>query len=169
MRELNQPIFDRLADLREGTLFKLTSAVTEDNLLQWFREQISPMEHMVPAIMKCLEKLQVGWGEVGVSGNENTIHSACLLLAENLSEIVKLEERLCFSILPEEAEKLRDLMQNQAEGAIAELQRLPDELDQFVINAIEAEINGVDGSKELAITFELNDSWSDEVNRLFES
>jgi len=164
LRHLNQPIFERFTDLEQQLIFRSGVTVDEDNLANWVHEQLSTMERIVPAIMNCLERLQKGWGAKGEEGNANTIHSACLLVAENLSEVVRHEESLRFTLLPEIAERLQKLLQNQAKNAVIELRTLPEKFENFVQQALEAQANNEPSATvELPIVFELSESWADEV------
>ena len=167
MRYFNDPHFRKIRDLRGGFYIKARNHIDEGRVLDWINQRINEASNMASPIEKLLERLTLSFGKPGECGDILEIHHVCELIRDYIAEVLKYEETLYFSSLPEKAEKAVKLLKNCMGSQVEKLESIPDALDEAV-SLIDTEHEGTKESQKViqkTITFELPENWGNKMRR----
>lgn len=167
MRHFNEPHFRRIRDLRGGFYIKARNHIDEGYLLDWIRQRLNEVSNLALPVEKLLDRLTLSFGKPGESGDIHEIHHVCKLIGDYISEVIKYEETLYFSSVPEKAEKAVELLKNCMGSQVEKLGSIPDSLDE-VVSLIDTEHEGtIENPKVIQkiITFELPKGWVGKMER----
>ncbi len=132
MRYLNRPLFRKIEDLRNGLYVKPQRHVDGEEVIRWVQRRLSEGSNLVSPMVGLLDRLTKSWGLTGKPGNVEEIFHITCLIRDHLEQIVQYEEQIYFVNVPEEYEKLIDLLKNLIGAQAAKLSEIPDFLDQAV-------------------------------------
>lgn len=165
MRHLYKPLVIRLNDLKNGLYLKEMSFIEKKEAFTWLQNRLSEMARLVRPCKALVESLSKSWGEPGVSGNVNEIHHVVKLIQSYLEQVVKFEERLIFTVLPEEFNGLVNLLKDIIGSQAEKLTMIPEYLDDILIM-----MENLDPESDEKITihktisFELPADWQEQFN-----
>ncbi|WP_349942968.1 hypothetical protein [Fulvimarina sp. MAC8] len=163
LKHLNAKHFKRLDHLRRGLLYKTRSRVRETEVLDWLRDRVSIMGNLTPPLAALFDEITASLGPPGQEGDIDRIHDACLLLEENLANIVLHEEEVVFANLPEEAEPIKRLLMDAFGKPARQIAQLPEFLDETYELAMSPENEGKNISVRKTIIFDLPDRWEEKL------
>ncbi len=167
MRYFNDPHFRQIKDLQGGFYIKARNHIDEDHVLAWISQRLNEASNMTSPIEKLLDRLTLSFGKSGESGDIHEIHHVCELIRDYIAEVIKFEEALYFSIVPEKAGKALGLLKNCMSSQVEKLKSIPDALDE-VVSLIDTEHDGTKENPKViqkTITFELPDGWERKMGR----
>ncbi len=167
MRHLNAPYFRKLSDLREGLYIKQRSHLDSDEVVNWVRMRLSDCSNMMQPFVSLLDRLTKSWGEPGEPGNIQEIHHICLLIRDNLEEVVQFEETINFVNVPDEYVELADLIKDLMGSQVAKLESIPSDLDEVVSYIDSVKFDDQTSPKVIKKTIEFNVpvGWEKKMNR----
>ena len=163
MRHLNSPHLRRLNDLRNGLYVNPLTQVRTDEIFDWVRVQLDETSSLAEPITNLLKGLVLSWGKPGVAGDASEIFHACCLIRDYLKQVVNHEERIYFSRVPEDCERLKSMLKDLLGSQAEKLAGIPSEMDR-VVELIGMDHGGTDESPtviEKVITYE----WPEGLNR----
>lgn len=167
MRYFNDPHFRRIRDLRGGFYIKARNHIDEGHILNWINQRLAEASNMASPVEKLLDRLTLSFGNPGEPGDVHEIHHVCGLIRDYISEVIKYEETLYFSRVPEKAEKAVELLKNCMGSQVEKLEAIPDSLDDAV-SLIDKEHEGTKENPKViqkTITFELPEGWGRKMGR----
>ncbi|GJL62866.1 MAG: hypothetical protein NPIRA04_15200 [Nitrospirales bacterium] len=169
MRYLNQPLFQKIEDLRGGLYYKPQENISSEEVITWVSKRLTEASKLVGPIALLFERFNESWGSPGEPGNVKDIYHYSHLLQRHLEQIVLHEEHIHFADVPQEFEKvvnlLKDLLGSQAE----KLKSIPDRLDE-IVSLIGTDHGGTTENPhrvETIIEFELPKGWQTNFDREF--
>ncbi|WP_339150094.1 HNH endonuclease [Pseudoalteromonas galatheae] len=167
MRYFNEPQFKKIRDLRGGFYIKERACVSQDEVMDWIQHRLTEASQIVSPIEKLLDRLTLSFGEPGEAGDIYEIHHVCGLIRDYISEVIRFEESLHFSVVPENAKRAVDLLKNCISSQVEKLESVPNEIDEAISLAI---LEDEDTDKEprvieKTITFELPNGWEKKMRR----
>ncbi len=172
LRSLNDPLFRKIKDLREGLYIKPYNHIASEELGYWVNKKLSEASKLFTPMVKLIESLNKSFGPPGVSGNPEEINHVCLLIRNHLEQIISYEETLHFTIVPDENEKLLSLLKDKVSSQAQKIQEIPDAYDEL-ISLIGTDHGGTIESPRIIhkeIIFELPPGWekamSDELKKI---
>ncbi|SHM97753.1 HNH endonuclease [Flavobacterium chilense] len=166
MRFLNEPLFRKLNDLKDGLYLKQSENVDSEKAFSWIQDRINEMSRITIPAVGLLEKLTKSWGKLGQPGDLKEIHHVTKLIKEYLEHVIAFEERIRFVNIPSEYQKILCLLQNLIGSQVEKLSIIPLELDN-VISIIQnpRKEHETPTIIEKEITFEVPASWQKDLNR----
>ncbi|GAA0871752.1 hypothetical protein GCM10009117_08980 [Gangjinia marincola] len=171
MKHLNDPIYRRLQDLHNGLYLREKTNISEDDALDWIGQITGEMSEILAPVNGLLAKMTASWGEPGIEGDVNEIHHVCLLFQDYLQQIVKFEEKLHFTRVPEDYMRLHQLLIGQIGSQINKLSIIPKKAEELLL-LLDQKENDDEEYEEIRteIVFELPPEWEQnfqkELNRL---
>jgi hypothetical protein len=131
MRYLNEPLFRKLSDLREGLYAAPQEHIDEEEAPEWVRQRLAEMSRLMKPLDGLVRRLNQSWGKPGEPGSVEEIHHVCRLFRASLEQVVLFEERVYFANGPDSYARalrlLRDIAGSQADK-LAEIPIFMDEL-----------------------------------------
>lgn len=168
LRYLNEPLFRRLADLREGLHAAPQEHIDEEEAPQWVQQRLAEMSRLMEPLESLIQRLNQSWGEPGEAGSVEEIHHVCTLIQASLEQIVLFEERVYFANGPQSYQTvlalLRDIAGSQADK-LAQIPQFMDELLLLVEQSEEADANGSPKTMAKTITLEVSEARMDALVR----
>ncbi|WP_456457910.1 HNH endonuclease [Reichenbachiella sp.] len=163
-RFLNEPGLRRIRDLKDGLYLKSQQHISEEEAYDWIYNRIAELSNITEPMVNLMDKLSKSWGEPGVAGEIDEIHHICLLIRDYIEQIVVFEEKITFANLPDSYKKLQDLLSNLIGSQVLKFESIPQRLDD-IISSFKGSSNTNNESEVVkeTITFELPDSWVEEV------
>ena len=122
---------------------------------------------MMQPFVSLMDRLTASWGKLGEPGNIQEIHHICLLIRDNLEEVVQFEEKIHFGSVPEEYNELVDLIKDLMGSQVAKLESIPSDLDD-VVSYIDSEKNEDQSYPKVIeknIVFNIPEGWGKKMNR----
>lgn len=166
MRFLNDPLFRKLNDLKDGLYLRPLENINADQAFTWIQERISELTRICKPAVGLLDGLTKSWGKLGEPGDLKEIHHVTKLIKEYLEHVILFEERIRFVNVPSEYQRAVYLLQNLIGSQVEKLSIIPSELDD-IISIIQNPQKENETSKILKkeIIFEIPDSWQKEFNK----
>ncbi|EJL65719.1 HNH endonuclease [Flavobacterium sp. CF136] len=166
MRFLNDPLFRKLNDLKDGLYLKPPENIDSGKAFNWIQDRLNELSRIVPPAVGLLDRLTKSWGKPGEPGDIKEIHHVTKLIKEYLEHIIEFEERIQFVNVPPEYQKAVHLLKNLIGSQIAKLSSIPADLDEILLFA-ENQQKGNENPKEIRKEFiiEIPDSWQKEFNK----
>ncbi len=167
MRHLNQPLFRIIEDLRNGLYYKLNEHVTDDEVIDWVGKRLAEARNLVQPLVRLFDRLNESWGAIGKPGDIKDIYHISRLLQRHLEQIVLYEEQIYFAIMPEEYERLVELIENLLSLQAEKLKQIPDSLDE-VVSLIGTDHGGSPENPHIIktiIEFTVPNDWEEKFNR----
>ncbi|MDC1512884.1 hypothetical protein N8456_02145 [Porticoccaceae bacterium] len=167
MRYFNDPHFRRIKDLQGGFYIKARNHIDEERILDWIGQRLNEASNIAAPVEKLLDRLTLSFGKPGESGDIHEIHHVCELIRDYIAEVIKYEETLYFSSVPENAEKALELLKNCMSSQVEKLESIPNALDE-VVSLIDTEHEGTKENPKViqkTITFELPEGWERKMGR----
>jgi len=166
MRFLNEPVFRRLNDLKEGLYLRTIENIDSDKAFNWIQERLSELTRFVKPASGLLDQLTKSWGKPGEPGDEKEIYHVTKLIKEYLEHIVSFEERMHFVNVPQQYQKAVYLLTNLIGSQIEKLSTIPADLDEIVLLSKQLrEENKPFTTIKKEIIFELPEYWEKEFNK----
>jgi hypothetical protein len=136
--------------------------------MPWFLTKIREASGFLEPLQGLYTKrLSQSWGEPGEAGDVEEIAHVCSLIGRMAAELVRWEEDVAFTRLPDEFEGLRRGLSGAAGRQLDELMKVPDVI-QFGIDQATSAPEGEPTVVKHTIVFDLPEGWSDNLNREFE-
>lgn len=167
MRYFNRPLFRKIEDLRDGLYVKSQIYIDSDEVLDWVHKLLIEGSKLVTPIEGLLDRLTKSWGPPRGSGNAEEIHHITCLIRDYLEHIIQYEEQIYFTNVPEEYDKLVNLLKNLMGSQAEKIKEIPDCLDEAV-SLIGTDHGGTTENPlviKKTITFELPKNWEKKINR----
>lgn len=170
LRHHNTEIFENLDDLNSGRYLRQLSFLDEASAIVWIDQKISEMQEIFGPVDGLLKRLTNSWGEPGEPADVRALNRSVVLIHDWLAHVLKFEESIRFTKLPENFQKVHELLEDIVGSQARKLEALPAELDQMV--AMIGTDHGGTLEKPLIIkkTIEvvLPDRWSENFNREYQ-
>lgn len=167
MRYLNQPLFRRISDLRDGLYIKPQQHLSGEEVVGWVRNRMIEFSNLISPICSLFDRLSQSWGAPGESGSVEEIHHICRLIRDSLEQVVLFEEQIYFTNAPEEYEKVLNLLKDILGSQAQKLAEVPDTLDEVV--SLIGKDHGGDSDYprtiKKTIVFELPKGWEKRIIR----
>lgn len=167
MRYFNQPLFRQLEDIRDGLYIKNQYYIEDGEVIKWVQTQLAEASNLVSPLVVLLDRLTKSFGPPGEPGNEDEIHHITCLIRDHLKEIIQYEEKIHFVIVPNNYERLVNLLKNLIGSQVTKLTEIPETLDE-IVSLIGEEPGGTKDDPyivEKIIVFDLPEDWSKQFNR----
>jgi hypothetical protein len=132
LRTLNKPLFRKLKDLRSGLYLKEVKFIEEELAFNWIQNRVTEMTNLIMPMQGLFKVLNESWGKPGEAGDEKEIHHVTKLIKDYIEQIINFEEKLRFSVLPEDFKALASLLENAIGSQIEKLSIIPDKLDGII-------------------------------------
>lgn len=166
MRFLNEPLFRKLNDLKNGLYLKPLENINAEQAFNWIQERITELTRISSPAVGLLDSLTKSWGKPGEPGDLKEIHHVAKLIKEYLEHVIAFEERIRFVNVPSEYQRAVYLLQNLIGSQVEKLSIIPLELDNIILiiqNPPKENQTPIVINKE--ITFEITDAWQKEFNK----
>ena len=167
MRHLNSPLFRRIDDLRNGLYVKPQEHIDSEEIMKWVQRRLAEASNLISPMVVLIDQLNKSWGPQGESGSAEEIHHITCLIRDHLEQITQYEEKIYFTNVPEEYEKLMGLLKNIVGSQAEKLSDVPDSLDE-IVSLIGADHEGTIENPhiiEKTITFDVPEKWEKQMNR----
>ncbi len=167
LRHLNEPIFRRLSDLRNKLYTMAITHISSAELSDWGIRRVQEMSILVKPIETVLNNLTASFGKPGEAGDPNEILHACILVRDCLSQALRFEEGIYFTVVPTKAEKLRDLFKDCMGSQVEKIREIPKWMDS-ALDLIGTDHNGTKENPAVlskTITLELPKGWASSIER----
>ncbi len=166
MRFLNEPLFRRLNDLKNGLYLKDAKYIESEKVLEWIQEQLAESSRIIKSAEGLLNSLTKSWGKLGEPGDIKEIHHTTILIKNYLEHAISFEEKVNFVNAPDKYQKIISLLKNLIGSQVEKFSAIPNDLDEFVLLA-EKYPNETDSPIviEKEIVFELPENWQKEFNK----
>ena len=163
LRHLNNPLFRRMRDLRDGLYVKPLDHFSLEEMPDWVGNRLAEMSTLFEPLAGLSNKLNESMGLPGHEGDSREIHHVCRLIRDNLEQIVLFEERLRFAHTPEEYGRVVGLLKGVTSAQAEKLAEIPSSLDE----AVSLLDDDCDQERriEKTIVFELPSRWEKEIVR----
>ena len=165
MDYLNNPVFRKLTDLRDGLTSGEPVHIDQENATKWFRNRFTESDELIGPIPQLIERLQVSWGKPGEDGSLDEVIHICKLIRDRLLQIYKFEEKLNLARLPESYNTAISLYRNVYGEQAIKLQEIPVELNSIYEKYLSME----EGDEKIIvrkdITFELPKGWAKKITK----
>jgi len=125
MRFLNEPSFRKIKALKNGLYLKNLETVDSDKAFNWVQNRLTELTRMIPPAVGLLDQLTNSWGKPGEPGDVKEIHHITKLIRDYLEHIITFEEKLHFVNIPEEYQRLVDLLKNLIGSQVVKLSNIP--------------------------------------------
>jgi hypothetical protein len=167
MRHLNRPLSRKIEDLRDGLYVKPQFHIVSEDVIKWIKMRLAEDSNMTSTIASLIDRLNESWGPPGEPGNLEEIYHITCLIRDYLEQIVRYEEQIYFTKVPEEYEKVIDLLKNNLGSQAEKLSEIPDFLDEVVslIGANNGSTNESPNVIKKTINFDLPKEWNKQFNR----
>lgn len=132
LRDLNVNNFRKLDDLKKGLYVIPLTHVSREQAPEWVEGRASEIIPIIRPFVKLIDELNQVWNESNEIGLEFEILHVCKLLSELLGQVVLYEEMLYFSKLPDEYEKVINMLKDLVSSRVGFMRKMPDLLDEFV-------------------------------------
>jgi len=166
-RHLCKPKFQKIEDIQEGLYTQPLTRIELDEFAPWVSTRVHELGKIFPPIGKILVKLTKSWGTPREEGNLEEIQRCCQLLADNLEQVVEIEESLKFVLVDERLQPLINMLKDRASSQAMKLSEIPVLLDG-VVAMIGTEHGGNnDNPTTISKTFdmELPENWGRDIDR----
>lgn len=163
LRHLNEPLFRKIRDLRQGLYVRPLTHLTADEVPAWINNYLAEMSSLVQPLTGLLEQLNRSWGQPGQGGDLDEIHHICRLLHDHLEQVVEFEERVQFTHVPEEYAGVISNLKGVVGTQVEKLSEIPSTLDE-VVSLVDAGFEG-DRRIEKTIVFDLPPGWVKRMKR----
>lgn len=165
MREIHAPLFRKLEDLKNGLYISEINFIDEELAFQWIQNRITEMTKLIQPLQGLINALNNSWGQPGKAGDEKEIHHVLKLIGNFMAQVINFEEKILFTVLPEEYEPLLSLLKNAIGSQIEKLSIIPKSLE----NAIEiANSRLKETDEEITISetihFNLPEDWNEKFS-----
>ncbi len=169
MRILNKPLFRKLEDLRNGLYLKEVKFIEKELAFNWIQNRVTEMTNLIMPLQGLIKVLNESWGKLGEAGDEKEIHHVAKLIKNYIEQVIKFEEKIRFSVLPEDFKALASLLENAIGSQIEKLSIIPDKLDEVIEIAknFDKENDEPITMKE-TIGFDLPENWNERFTRELE-
>lgn len=166
MKYLNEPIFRRLSDLKEGLYLKQIENIESNKAFGWIQERLAELTRIVKPAVGLLNQLTKSWGNPGEPGNEKEIHHIAKLIKEYLEHVVAFEERMHFVNVPPQYHRAVQLLTNLIGSQIEKFSKIPYDLDEIVLLSKQMQVRSEPlKTIKKEIVFELPEYWEQEFNK----
>lgn len=167
MNYLNNPIFRKFEDLKDGLYQKDLIFIDESEIEEWIRNVIDECSTLIEPLVALIEKLNKSWGKPGEEGDINEIHHIVKLISNHLERMINFEEKLLFVRVPSKYEKVIKLLRNLIGTQAKKIALVPKDLEEILIIMNSDHEGTVEKPLriEKTITFELPDGWEKDFNR----
>lgn len=166
MRFLNDPLFRKLNDLKEGLYLKPLENIDSSQAFNWIQDRLAELTKISTPAVGLLDRLTKSWGKPGESGDLKEIHHVTKLIKEYIEHVIAFEERIRFVNIPKEYERAVHLLKNLIGSQVIKLSSIPSDLDEIVSLAINAQKeNETPALIKKEFVFELPGYWQKEFNR----
>ncbi len=132
MRFFNDPIFRKLQDLEDGLYIKEPEHISMDKAFNWTHDLLNEMPRLVDPAIQLLERLSMSWGQPNKDVNLNEIHHITKLISDYLKYVISFEEKIRFTIVPDEYVKIVTLFSNLIGSQVKKMAEIPNQLDEIV-------------------------------------
>ena len=132
MRFLNDPLFRKLNDLKNGLYLKPSENVEQEKALNWIQDRLKELSRIVAPLVGLLDRLTKSLGKPGEPGDINKIHHVTKLIKEYLEHVIEFEERIRFVNIPQDYQKTVNLLKNLIGSQISKLSTIPSDLDEIL-------------------------------------
>jgi len=165
-RHLNGPLFRKLNDLQNDLYSREREIVSDSDAFDWVNERFHEISNLQKPFEGLMKQLNDSWGESGEPGNADNIHHVCKLMRDNLETIVRHEERLKFSKLPEKYEPLVKKLRGTMAFAIKEIELIPSHMDDMLslVENIDEEKGDNPINVTKTITLNLPPNWNKDID-----
>ena len=154
-------------DLMDGLYTNRFNRLTAAEALPWFQTKIAEASGFIGPLNELYTKrLPRSWGEPGEPGDVEEIAHVCSLIGKMGAEMVRWEEDVAFTRLPEHFEGLRRGLSGAAGQQLDELMKVPDVL-LYAIDQGESAKEGEPTVVKHTIVFDLPEGWTENLNREF--
>jgi len=151
-------------DLQDGLYTRRLDRLTASEAMPWFQSKIAEASAFMEPLQELYTKrLPQSWGEPGQPGDVEEIAHVCSLIGGMAAELIRWEEDVAFTRLPDEFEGLRKGLTGAAGFQLNELMKVPDVLEFGVDEAADAP-NGEPTVVKHTIVFGLPNGWSENLN-----
>lgn len=169
MKYLNEPLYRRLKDLKEGLYLKPIENIEGDKAFRWIQERLAELTRIVKPAVGLLDKLTKSWGIPGEPGNEKEIHHVTKLIKEYLQHVVAFEERMHFVNVPTKYLGAVKLLTNLIGSQIEKFEKIPYDLEEIVLLSKQMQVENTPFQTiRKEIVFELPEYWEREFNEELE-
>jgi len=161
MRYLNDPIFRKFADLRDGLYVGPQEHLLAEDVSGWVQDRMTEYQNLITPFTGLMQRLSASWGEPGQEGDVGEIHHICLLIRNTLQQVVLFEEEIHFANAPEEYARVLDLLKGILSSQAEKLAEIPGALDVVVATVTSESQDHTDTPREFrkVIEFELPRGW----------
>lgn len=126
LRDLITPIHVIWHHLRDGLYAKPLKIISLSDIMTWNSVRMDEIPAQVGALDRLLNGvLQASWGPPGEPGDAQKIYAACRLMSDACERILLWEEEVRFTHVPDEFERVRDLLCGIAGPIIDDVFRVP--------------------------------------------
>lgn len=169
MRYLNEPLFRRLSDLREGLYAATQEHIKEEEAPEWVRQRLAEMTRLMKPLGPLIQRLNQSWGEPGEPGSAEEIHHICKLFRASLEWIVLFEERVYFTNGPDSYHRVLNLLRDIAGSQADKLAEIPIFMDELLLRLASARDKGLSPPQTIikTITIEVSEGRLKELTREF--
>jgi hypothetical protein len=166
MRHLNSPLFRKLSDLRKKQYTRPLKPISDEEVIDWVQLQLAEIPSLINPMASLFDRLTESWGQIGEQGNIEEIHHTCLLIRDNIDQVVRYEESIRFVKVSSEFENLTELFWDCIGTQIDKISTVPKKLDAVVDMALEEvdETNNEPTIISEVIEIELPKNWSRKLN-----
>jgi len=155
-------------DLRDGLYTRRLDQLPAGEAMGWFQTKIREASGFLEPLQELYTKrLSQSWGKPGEPGDVEEITHVCSLIGGMAEELVRWEEDVAFTRLPDEFEGLRKGLSGAAGHQLDELAKVPDVLEYGIDQAVDAP-KGKPTVITHTIVFGLPQDWSENLHREFE-
>lgn len=165
MRFLNEPLFRKLSDLKNGLYLRPFENIDSEKALDWVQNKLNEMSRICAPTVGLLDQLTKSWGKPGEPGDVKEIHHITKLIKEYLEHVIDFEERIHFVNIPHEYQKATDLLKNLVGSQIAKLSSIPADLDEILLLAENQQENETPKVITKEFILEVPVSWQKEFKR----
>lgn len=149
LRSKLEPIRRDFDDLRRGLIYRPSKKLEGLQYLAWLQakmEDLSVLIHLLNVTIA--EEFRAAWGKLGESGDVAEIQRATDKIAAGSAGLLDWEIDLRYTMVPEEASYLKQLLEGWTEPYLREIERIPTEIGRIVSQP------GISGTHYIDIVFE---------------
>lgn len=148
------PILLRARSLEKGLYCKPIIRLKKQDAYWWFQERIVEMGNIAPALSGIINsEFQEAWGAPGVAGSPADIIRVCSLFEEACDQILLWEEKVKFTLIPDEFQRLSSFLSGIGTRLIDQVGVVPQKLNDIF------DKKRPDGHYKINITIDLPDGW----------
>ncbi|MBB3871661.1 HNH endonuclease [Brevundimonas mediterranea] len=154
LRTAAEPILTRWRHLERGLYTRPSEQLSLDEFMPWHSAHFGEMSRFSGALDGLINQVFAeAWGADGVPGSAVDIERACDLFADLCEQLVLWEEKVRFSVVPDEFEDVRALMVGVGGRLLDQLARVPPKMADLFSGEPKT------GVHRLSLELDLPDGW----------